>query len=210
MQITSQKTTEISSSICSELHTIDIQSVGKVSELLKELGLNVLSAKVKVSKSVIDYLLVMYKQIGAMSEIPQDIKDRQMYLTDLYHNLYLRNNLIPRDIPFDVLIEEFVQANYRGEATRKGNNPVAIIQSVRQWIITEQARINLYQARDSKYSSKKPKQLAEVSKKPITFDEYSDAVLLQKIKHVELVAFTESGKALLEELTKEKQKRGLK
>lgn len=180
-----------------------------MSELLKELGLNVLSTKVKVSKSVIDYLLVMYKQIGAMSEIPQDIKDRQMYLTDLYHNLYLRNNLIPRDIPFDVLIEEFVQANYRGEATRKGNNPVAIIQSVRQWLITEQARINLYQARDSKYPSKKPKQLAEVSKKPITFDEYSDAVLLQKIKHVELVAFTESGKALLEELTKEKQKRGL-
>jgi len=77
--------------------------------------------------------------------------------------MYLRNNLCPGDVPFDIIINKFTEALVHGKAERKGNNMAAIVQCFNRWIVNENTRQELYIERDRLYPNSKPKQLKSES-----------------------------------------------
>lgn len=118
------------------------------------------------SSMATDYLYRMFMKIGATKELPPDEKETEMYLNDFWIDLYLRNHLCPGDIPFPIIIKEFTTAMVQRKVIRKGNNQEAICEAFNEWVTRDKVRHELYAIRDRMFPSKKPKQIAEESKKP--------------------------------------------
>ena len=117
----------------------------------------------KASADAVNKMYEMYLKIGATNELPEKEEHIESYLSDFWRTIYLHNNMVPPDMPFDVIIDEFAGKLVRGEIDRKGNNQAALCQAFNKWVTYTETRNRLYELRDRKYPSDKPKQLQEGS-----------------------------------------------
>jgi|GEM_PF-1338725 len=122
-------------------------------------------------RNAVDSLYQMYLRIGGIKELPSDNEAIDFYLKDFWKFLYLENKYVPVDIPFDVLIKEFIKALVHGEAERKGNNQAELCRAMNKWVQDPDVRNKLYQTRDIVYSKQKPKQIPKKSFKSGSFYE---------------------------------------
>lgn len=160
----------------------------------------------------VNRLYEMYLKIGATNELPEKQDHIVGYLSDFWRTVYLNNNLVPDDIPFDVVMDEFTGKMVRGEVNRKGNNQAAICQAFNRWVTQTDTRNRLYYLRDKKYPNDKPKQLESSSGYAHTQDEaeanhlirgkkvheWSDDVILSQYKKITGIFSGEDGKKALE------------
>lgn len=115
------------------------------------------------ANETITALQVLYSKIGASNDLPKSTNERISYFNEIWVTMYLRNNLCPGDVPFDIIINKFTEALVHGKAERKGNNMAAIVQCFNRWIVNEKTRQELYIERDRLYPNSKPKQLKSES-----------------------------------------------
>lgn len=125
----------------------------------------------KAHKNTINKMYELYLRIGATGELPDTVKHTEYFLSDFWCKMYLENNLVPSDIPFDVVIDVFSGALMRGEAHRKGNNQAAICEAFNDWVTKPDVRNRLYAERDRQYPSNKPKQIEQTGSYASTQDE---------------------------------------
>jgi len=152
-------------------------------------------------------LAMMYVKMGAKAEVPGSTNEKIAFLNDFWRTIYFTNNLCPVDIPFSILMDEFVLALAHGVIDRKGNNQVAICNAFNEWVIRPDVRNRLYQKRDEIYPEKKPKQIAE-SATPETTEDYTDEEIIQKYNAIKPMAGIGMVDHMLRELKKHIDSRG--
>lgn len=110
----------------------------------------------------------LYFQLGASDYVPSKAMQsaRTEQLNVIWRMMYYENDRIPLDIPFNVMIKEFLLASAHGRANRKGNNPAAITESFTIWAMNQDAQIRMIKRRDRMYPKKAPKQIAAPKDKP--------------------------------------------
>lgn len=108
-------------------------------------------------------LYELYVKIGAREELPSDNEGKEGFLSGLWIDIFFKNNLVPADIPADIVISEFSRALVTGVADRKGNNMSAIITAFNKWVVRKEVRQRLYEKRDHYYPGQKPKALPKAS-----------------------------------------------
>jgi hypothetical protein len=151
---------------------------------------------------------MLYIKIGATSEIPQKEAEKVAYMNDFWRTIYLKNNLCPGDIPFSIIIDEFVLALAHGVIDRKGNNQVAICNAFNEWVTRQDVRHRLYQKRDELYPEGKPKQIPKTSPAETVAD-YSNEELLQKYNAIKPMAGLRMVDEMIEKLKQEMNERGI-
>lgn len=156
--------------------------------------------------AAIAHLQMLHTKIGADGDLPDDYDERTSWLADLWQTMYLKNNLVPGDIPFPIIIREFTTAMVQGRAERKGNNQAALCQAFNQWISQQNVRNRLYELRDQVYPENKPKQIEENATEP-TIADYSDEVLKQKLEAIKPMAGLKTADMMIAELEEEIERR---
>jgi hypothetical protein len=114
-------------------------------------------------KDTLKAMYELYVKIGAIDELPSDHDQIDGYLSELWNEVFYDNDLVPADIPGDIVIAEFTRAVVSGLADRKGNNMAAIISAFNKWIVKQDIRERLYKSRDKYYPGQKPKALPPAS-----------------------------------------------
>lgn len=160
-------------------------------------------------KEASNMLYRLFMKIGATSELPEDSNLARAFLNDFWTDLYLKNNLVPGDIPFGIIISEFTTAMVQGRIERKGNNQAAICGAFNKWISQQDVRNRLYQVRDRAYPEQKPKQVAENATTQPTVADYSDEELLENLENIKKMAGIKTADQMIEELEAEVERRGL-
>lgn len=125
-------------------------------------------ATISVSRSVAMQILEMYKILGASKEIPAEENETRYFVNSFYRIVFLENNYIPNDIPFDVLLACFSKVLIYGKVERKGNNISAMVQALNDWLVHGNAMETLYEMRDVMHPDMKPLQLTERKRTPIS------------------------------------------
>lgn len=160
-----------------------------------------------VSRAAIDMLYRLHMKIGATNQLPEDVKHSESYLKDLWVSIYLKNNKCPGDIPFPIIMEEFIEFCVQNNDGRKGNNHAAICSAFNSWVTQEANRNKLYQIRNDRYPSKAPKQLESKSRnRKIT---HSDDELLLHLKNIPNLSESELANRMFKEYSAEAERRGL-
>lgn len=149
----------------------------------------------------------LYMKIGALRELPSEPQHKASYLIDFWRDLYLYNNLCPGDIPFPIIMERFIRGLTQGSIERKGNNQAALIKAFNDWIVKEETRHKLLEARNLAYPERKPIALSERSVKPISFDDYTTEELEDKVRSYKPFKGIKAVNAMLDEIEKELEKK---
>lgn len=180
--IESQK--ETSTSISSQAKSVSVPaqlSRGKAREYITGQG-EVRGGLVRAvpEREATNLLYRLFMKIGATGELPEENALARSFLNDFWIDLYFKNNLVPDDIPFGIVIHEFTTALVQGRVGRKGNNQAAICEAFNDWITREKVRHRLYQLRDEAYPAQKPKQVPQQATAE-TVRDYSDEELRRKL-----------------------------
>ncbi|MBD3615848.1 MAG: hypothetical protein HUJ22_04680 [Gracilimonas sp.] len=145
------------------------------------------------TKKATNLLYRLYTKIGAIGELPENDQVARSYLNDLWIDFYLTNNLVPDDIPFPIIINEFTSQSVKGRVERKGNNQQAMITAFNGWITRQDVRSRLYQLRDQAYPQAAPQRLSDGGKeeneeiKKAGLVDFSPAVVKDQIEKLEMV-----------------------
>jgi hypothetical protein len=156
-----------------------------------------------------DLLYIMFMKIGAINELPSDERLKESYLNDFWVTFYFDNHSCPGDIPFHIIVNQFIREMVQGRIERKGNNQAAICQAFNKWVTRDDVRARLYQKRDEMYPNAKPKQIPKNATEE-TVQDYSDQELVQKYKSIKPMAGLKMVDQMLEKLEEEAETRNLK
>ncbi len=148
-------------------------------------------------------LYLLFMKIGATSELPSNNQLKDQMLNDFWVTMYLKNNLVPGDIPYSIIIELFTMDMVQGVIDRKGNNQAAICKAFNEWIVRQDVRERLINERDVRYPYSKPPQIAKSSKEPVSLSEYSVEELRTKIQKLKTFAGLKSVDLMIEEMENE-------
>lgn len=160
-------------------------------------------------KETVNALYELYVKIGAIDELPSDTERTEGYLCELWREVFYTNNLVPADIPGDIIITEFTRAVVSGRAGRKGNNMAAIIASFNHWIVKQDVRSGLYSKRDQYYPGRQPKALppssgfdandaeADMLCRGKKLEDWPTEVLIQQAQTIAMLWDTSMGKQVL-------------
>ena len=156
---------------------------------------NTMPSMIELNKPTMVMFSELYHKIGATSELPvvidknhsAGIAKRKAFFVDLYFSMFLKNKFAPNEIPFDVLMDEFILYAVQNSDKRKGNNQAAIIEHFNAWIKTPETHHQLILERNKRYPQDKPKALnARNSSK---LKNYTKEELIQKIQNLKRLPF---------------------
>lgn len=153
-------------------------------------------------------LYKLFMKIGAMSELPTKTSQMESFLNDFWKTIYLKNHLVPADVPFGIIIEEFTTALVQGSVRRKGNNQAAICQAFNAWITRQEVRNRLIEIHNRRNPDSQPRQIPERASKE-TVQDYSDEQLMEKLESIRPFEGLKLVNQMIEELEKEAERRGL-
>ena len=152
-------------------------------------------------------LYLLFMKIGATSELPSNNQLKDQMLNDFWVTLYLKNNLVPGNIPYNIIIELFTLDMVQGTIERKGNNQAAICKAFNEWVVRQDVRERLINERDLRFPDRKPIQIAESSSKPVSLSDYSLEELKTKIQKLKTFKGLKSVDLMIEEMESEIQSR---
>ena len=128
---------------------------------------NAMPSMIELNKLTMVMFSELYHKIGATSELPVvfdknhsgGIAKRKAFFVDLYFSMFLKNKFAPSEIPFDVVMDEFILYAVQNSDKRKGNNQAAIIEHFNTWIKKPETRHQLILERNKRYPQNVPKAL---------------------------------------------------
>lgn len=156
---------------------------------------NTMPSMIELNKPTMVMFSELYHKIGATSELPviidknhrAGIAKRKAFFVDLYFSMFLKNKFAPNEIPFDVVMDEFILYAVQNSDKRKGNNQAAIIEHFNTWIKKPETRHQLMLERNRRYPQDKPKALNARSSSKLK--NYTKEELIQKIQNLKRLPF---------------------
>ncbi len=193
-----------------------ISSLNTRQEVLKDPARNVVQKLDKQCKALFQEL---YHKIGANAELPEirfrdgnpigeTVLRRDAYFADLYKTMYLKNAIVPGDIPFEIILEAFTLHAVQNSHLRKGNNQAAIVRQFNEWIVNSSVQQGLRSEFYVRYPEKQPLKLEDPKDKSIELAELNVEELQERISKLKPFRFLEMTQKIIKKYEVELESRG--
>lgn len=166
----------------------------------------------EAGKVVISYL----NDLGAKSDMPKNKQEQVKYVNDYHRSMTLRNEYMPKDIPFHLIYPPFFSAVMNGFVEVPDFQPWTIknqLKAFKKWITKGGQLDKLYKKFYREYPDKAPKQIAP---KSTNLERWSDAEIKDQYEKITMiygeflpVFKTIGADAYCKRIETEHQKRGL-